>query len=56
MVTCVAISRASHEATVLTDDANRLGQRLVTEVGKTSALETTHAGFLSRDQGIGNTI
>jgi ATP-dependent exoDNAse (exonuclease V) alpha subunit len=35
----VAVSRASHEATVFTDDANRLGHRLGTEVNKTAALE-----------------
>ncbi len=35
----VAVSRASHEATIFTDDVNRLGQQLSTEVNKTSALE-----------------
>src|SRR6266568_7275250 len=37
----VAVSRASHEATIFTDDANRLGHRLGTEVSKTAALEST---------------
>lgn len=35
----VAVSRASHEATIFTDDVNRLGQQLSTEVSKTSALQ-----------------
>jgi ATP-dependent exoDNAse (exonuclease V) alpha subunit len=39
----VAVSRASHEATVFTDDVKRLGQQLSTEVNKTSALEIDHS-------------
>lgn len=39
----VAVSRASHEATIFTDDVNRLAQQLGTEVNKTSAVELTHA-------------
>jgi conjugative relaxase-like TrwC/TraI family protein len=35
----VAVSRASHEAMIFTDDVNRLGQQLGTEVSKTSAVE-----------------
>ncbi len=35
----VAVSRASHEVTIFTDDTNRLGQQLGTEVTKTAALE-----------------
>jgi ATP-dependent exoDNAse (exonuclease V) alpha subunit len=35
----VAISRASHEATIFTDDVTRLAQQLGTEVTKTAALE-----------------
>jgi ATP-dependent exoDNAse (exonuclease V) alpha subunit len=35
----VAVSRASHEAAIFTDDLNRLGQHLGTEVSKTSALQ-----------------
>jgi hypothetical protein len=35
----VAVSRASLEATIFTDDVTRLGQRLGTEVTKSSALE-----------------
>ena len=47
----VAISRASHEATVFTDDVNRLGQQLNVEVTKSSALEI--AQTQSRGQNIG---
>ena len=35
----VSVSRASHEATVFTNDAHKLGLQLGTEVGKTAALE-----------------
>jgi len=35
----VSVSRASHEATVFTNDASRLGHQLSTEVSKSSALE-----------------
>jgi len=35
----VAVSRASQEATIFTDDVTRLAQQLGTEVSKTSALE-----------------
>ncbi|HUO15577.1 MAG TPA: MobF family relaxase [Verrucomicrobiae bacterium] len=35
----VAVSRASHEATIFTDDVTRLAQQLGTEVTKTAALE-----------------
>ena len=35
----VSVSRASHEATIFTDDAGKLGQQLGAEVSKTSALE-----------------
>jgi ATP-dependent exoDNAse (exonuclease V) alpha subunit len=35
----VSISRASHEATLFTDDATKLGQQLAVETGKTAALE-----------------
>ena len=34
----VPVSRASHEASIFTDDANRLNQRLGTDVSKSSAL------------------
>jgi len=50
----VAVSRASHEATVFTDDANRLHQRLGTEVTKTAALEVgQNVSTGTRDQSIG---
>jgi conjugative relaxase-like TrwC/TraI family protein len=46
----VAVSRASHEATIYTDDVTRLGQQLSTEVSKTSALGVNPS--LSIGQGI----
>jgi ATP-dependent exoDNAse (exonuclease V) alpha subunit len=50
----VAVSRASHEATVFTDDANRLHQHLGTEVTKTAALEVAqNVSTGARDQSIG---
>jgi conjugative relaxase-like TrwC/TraI family protein len=39
----VSISRASHEATLFTDDLAKLGPQLGTEVSKTSALEINQA-------------
>jgi hypothetical protein len=35
----VAVSWASHDAKIFTDDMNRLGQQLAIEVSKTSALD-----------------
>lgn len=35
----VAVSRASHEATIFTNDVSRVGEQLGTEVSKSSALE-----------------
>ena len=50
----VAVSRASHEVTVFTDDANRLHQRLGTEVTKTAAVEVgQNVSTSARDQSIG---
>jgi conjugative relaxase-like TrwC/TraI family protein len=49
----VAVSRASHEATVFTDDVTRLAQQLGIEVSKSSALEITQDVSAARDQGIG---
>jgi conjugative relaxase-like TrwC/TraI family protein len=50
----VAISRASQEATVFTDDAKRLGQRLGIEVSKSSALEVVKTvSPTPRDQSTG---
>ena len=48
----VAVSRASHEATVFTDDASRLGHRLGTEVTKTAALESSHSVSVGHGLGI----
>jgi len=47
----VAVSRASHEATIFTDDAAKLAQQLGTDVTKTAALEIKHS--ISAGQGIG---
>ena len=42
----VSVSRASHEATVFTNDAANLGQQLGAEVSKTSALKIHHAPLI----------
>ena len=47
----VSISRASHEATLFTDDMAKLGPQLGADVSKTSALEISQAS--SKAQGIG---
>ena len=47
----VAVSRASHEATIFTNDAAKLRQQLGTEITKTSALEISQSP--SVDQGLG---
>lgn len=49
----VAVSRASHEATVFTDDVTRLAQKLGIEVSKSSALEITQDLSAAQDQAIG---
>jgi hypothetical protein len=49
----VSVSRASHKATVFTDDTAKMGQRLGAEFSKTSALEIGQATFVS--QGLGMT-
>ena len=46
----VAVSRASQEANIFTDDANRLNQRLGTEVSKSSALPMEQTVAATRDQ------
>jgi ATP-dependent exoDNAse (exonuclease V) alpha subunit len=38
----VSVSRASHEATIFTDDMNRLNQQLCADVSKSSALDLGH--------------
>jgi hypothetical protein len=47
----VSISRASHEATLFTDDMNKLSPQLSADVSKTSALEVSQTPSI--DQGIG---
>jgi conjugative relaxase-like TrwC/TraI family protein len=47
----VSISRASHEATIFTDDVARVTQQLGTEVTKTAALEINQP--MSIEQGLG---
>lgn len=47
----VAVSRASHEATIFTDDAAKLAQQLGTEVTKTAALEIGQS--VPSQQGLG---
>jgi len=47
----VSISRASHEATLFTDDVIKLGPQLGADVSKTSALEISQASSVA--QGIG---
>jgi conjugative relaxase-like TrwC/TraI family protein len=46
----VAVSRASHEANIFTDDANRLNHRLGAEVSKSSALTLEQIPPTMRDQ------
>jgi conjugative relaxase-like TrwC/TraI family protein len=52
----VAVSRASHEARIFTDDANRLDQRLGTDVGKSSALTMEQIIPSARDQSAGMSL
>jgi conjugative relaxase-like TrwC/TraI family protein len=47
----VAVSRASHEVSVFTDDSNRLGHQLGTEVSKSSALGISQS--VAEEIGIG---
>jgi len=47
----VSISRASHEATLFTDDVTKLSPQLSADVSKTSALEINQSASIS--QGIG---
>jgi len=48
----VAISRASHEATIFTDDVTKLVHQLGTEVTKTAALEISRSASLNQGFGI----
>jgi hypothetical protein len=47
----VSISRASHEATLFTDDMAKLGPQLGADVSKTSALEINQASSVARELG-----
>ncbi len=49
----VAVSRASQEAIIFTDDVNRLGLHLSTEVSKTSALEIDQSASIGQGLRIG---
>jgi conjugative relaxase-like TrwC/TraI family protein len=49
----VSISRASHEATLFTDDLTKLGPQLGAEVSKTSALEINQASSIGLGTGLG---
>jgi ATP-dependent exoDNAse (exonuclease V) alpha subunit len=49
----VSISRASHEATIFTDDTAKLGPQLGTEVSKTSAMEINQASSIAQGIGLG---
>jgi len=49
----VSISRASHEATLFTDDLAKLGPQLGAEVSKTSALEINQSSSVGLGIGIG---
>ena len=49
----VSISRASHQATLFTDDMKKLAPQLGAEVAKTSALEITQAPSVAQGLGIG---
>jgi conjugative relaxase-like TrwC/TraI family protein len=48
----VAVSRASHEVGIFTNDVNQLSQRIGTEVSKTSALEISQSPSVARNIGI----
>ena len=49
----VSISRASHEATLFTDDMAKLGPQLGADVSKTSALEISQASSVTQGIRIG---
>ena len=49
----VSISRASHEATLFTDDMAKLAPQLGADISKTSALEITQASSVAQGIGIG---
>jgi conjugative relaxase-like TrwC/TraI family protein len=49
----VSISRASHEATLFTDDLAKLGPQLAADVSKTSALEISQPSSIAQGIGLG---
>jgi conjugative relaxase-like TrwC/TraI family protein len=49
----VSVSRASHEATLFTDDIAKLGPQLGADVSKTSALEINQGSSVAQGLGIG---
>jgi ATP-dependent exoDNAse (exonuclease V) alpha subunit len=49
----VSISRASHEATIFTDNLAKLTPQLSTDVSKTSALEMNQAPIITQSIGMG---
>jgi conjugative relaxase-like TrwC/TraI family protein len=49
----VSISRASHEATLFTDDMTKLGPQLSSDVSKTSALELNQTSSIAQGVGMG---
>ena len=49
----VSISRASHEATLFTDDVAKLSPQLAADVSKTSALEINHPVSIGQGLGMG---
>ena len=49
----VSISRASHQATLFTNDMAKLGPQLGADVSKTSALEINQAPSVARGIGLG---
>jgi conjugative relaxase-like TrwC/TraI family protein len=49
----VSVSRASHEATIFTDNLAKLNPQLSADISKTSALEIGHASAAAQEIGIG---
>ncbi|HET9098904.1 MAG TPA: ATP-binding domain-containing protein [Acidobacteriaceae bacterium] len=49
----VSISRASHEATLFTDDVSKLRPQFGADVSKTSAIEISQAPSIAQQTGLG---
>jgi len=49
----VSISRASHEATIFTDDVAKLGPQLSADISKTSALEMNQSASIAQGIAMG---